>query len=96
MDRASYINLYYALSTNDVNIGSIREAFFVSQLQTTHNISTVKQADFNVDNTYIFEVGGKNKTQKQIKDMKNAYLVQDNIEFGYKNEIPLWLFGFLY
>jgi len=92
----SNTNLYYAITTNIVNIGSIRESFFVSQLKPIYNIQTAKQADFNVNDTYIFEVGGKNKTQAQIKNLKNAYLVQDNIEFGYKNEIPLWLFGFLY
>ncbi|GAH48766.1 unnamed protein product, partial [marine sediment metagenome] len=27
---------------------------------------------------------------------KNAYLVTDDIEYGFDNKIPLWLFGFLY
>ena len=31
-----------------------------------------------------------------IKDIDNAYLVKDNIEYGYINEIPLWSFGLLY
>jgi hypothetical protein len=49
-----------------------------------------------VDNTYLFEIGGKNKTKKQIAHTENTFVVQDNIEIGFQNSIPLWLFGFLY
>jgi len=42
------------------------------------------------------EVGGKSKDGKQIEGLESAYLALDNIEFGYGNAIPLWLFGFLY
>ena len=49
-----------------------------------------------IDNKYVFEIGGKNKTQKQIAGIENAYIAADNIEYGYKNIIPLLLFGFLY
>ncbi|HLR37881.1 MAG TPA: hypothetical protein VK084_07540 [Chitinophagaceae bacterium] len=45
---------------------------------------------------YTFEVGGKGKTSKQIKDIPHAFIVADDIEIGYRNKIPLWLFGFLY
>ena len=45
---------------------------------------------------YTFEVGGKNKQQHQISGLKNAFIVKDNIEFGAKNIIPLWLFGLIY
>ena len=44
----------------------------------------------------IFEVGGKNKSSSQIKNVENAYIAADNIETGFANKIPLWLFGFLY
>jgi hypothetical protein len=43
-----------------------------------------------------FEVGGKNKTQKQIEGLENAYIVKDDIEYGYKNVVPLWAFGLNY
>lgn len=52
-------------------------------------------ADF-VIGKYTFEVGGKNKTQKQIEGIENAYLVKDDIKYGYKNIIPLWAFGLTY
>ena len=55
-----------------------------------------KTGDFEVNNT-IFEIGGKNKTLRQIKSrLGDAYLVKDNILYGSKYEIPLYLFGFLY
>ena len=38
----------------------------------------------------------KDKNEAQIKDLKNAFIVADNIEFGFKNKIPLWLFGLMY
>jgi uncharacterized protein len=45
---------------------------------------------------YTFEIGGKNKTKKQIANIPESYVVSDSIEFGYENKIPLWLFGFVY
>jgi hypothetical protein len=48
------------------------------------------------DRKIIFEVGGKNKGDSQIKGITNAYIAADNIENGFANKIPLWLFGFLY
>ena len=29
-------------------------------------------------------------------DIPSSYVVADNIEIGYGNKIPLWLFGFMY
>ena len=89
------INLYNILCS-DKNSGSIRESFFVSQIKTNHSIKYRNIGDFIVDDNYIFEIGGKNKSFKQIKDIPNSYLVADKIEIGYGNKIPLWLFGFLY
>ncbi len=45
---------------------------------------------------YAPEYVGKNKTQKQIEKLENAFVAKDNIEIGSDNIIPLWLFGFLY
>ncbi|MFC1566254.1 ATP-binding protein [bacterium] len=79
------------------DIGSLRETFFVNQLRNKGLIVTThEKADFLVNNKIVFELGGNSKTSKQITDIKNAYLVQDNIEIGYLNKIPLYLFGFLY
>jgi hypothetical protein len=55
-----------------------------------------KNGDFCIDEKYFIEVGGKNKGFEQIKDMSNSFVVKDDIEVGFKNSVPLWLFGFLY
>jgi predicted AAA+ superfamily ATPase len=89
-------NLSYALSNGNPDEGSLRESFFVSQLNAFHAVSLADKGDFIIDDKYIFEVGGKNKSQNQIKGLKNAFIVKDNVETGVLNIIPLWLFGLIY
>ena len=76
--------------------GTIRETFFASSLSYGHSLNYPKSGDFTVDEKYTFEVGGKDKSFKQLKDIKDGYVVSDGIEVGVDNKIPLWLFGFLY
>jgi len=59
-------------------------------------MSIPKQGDFFIDETYTFEVGGKNKSFKQIKDLPNSFVIADDIKIGSGNKISLWLFGFLW
>lgn len=87
-------NLSYIYG-NNTNIGSIRETFFVNQLNAISDVVLAPKGDFMVDK-YTFEVGGKNKTFEQIKDIPHSFVVADDIEIGHKNKIPLWLFGMLY
>ncbi len=61
-----------------------------------HKIYYPKSGDFIVDDNYVFEIGGKNKTNRQIKEIKHSYIAMDEAETGFANKIPLWLFGFLY
>jgi len=88
-------NLMANFSLN-ANIGNVRETFFLNQLSKKSKVNASKHTDFFIDEKYSFEIGGKGKSQKQIKDLNNAYLVKDDIEIGADNSIPLWLFGFLY
>lgn len=81
---------------NQNDIGMTRELFFAMSLRTKHKLHYPTKGDFLVDNKYIFEIGGKNKDFTQIKDIPNSYVVADDIEIGFGNKIPLWLFGFLY
>ncbi len=89
-------NLMYALAKENTNIGNVRETFFFNQLKDLHEINLSDTTDFIVDKTFSFEIGGKSKTKKQIKDLENAYIAKDGIEIGFGNSIPVWLFGFLY
>jgi len=88
-------NLMYALGAK-IEIGTVRETFFLNQLSEVLPVCYPAKGDFLVDNKYLFEVGGANKTFEQIKDVPDSFLAVDNTETGYKNRIPLWLFGFLY
>lgn len=89
-------NLSYALFDGEPNTGTIRENIFIQFFLDLYPIfSSPSQADFEV-NGYTFEVGGKNKTSHQIKDVDNAFLAKDDIEYPSLREIPLWMFGFLY
>jgi predicted AAA+ superfamily ATPase len=89
-------NLLYALSENEPSSGTVREVFFNNQLRTRFHVSHSPKTDFEVASKYSFEIGGKNKGEKQISELANSYVVKDNIEFPVGNSIPLWLFGFLY
>ena len=89
-------NLLYALAEQQVDKGNLRETFFLSQLNAVSKIAMPKQGDFFVDNKYTFEVGGKEKSIKQIASIKNAWVVKDDLEFPIGNELPLWMFGLLY
>lgn len=89
-------NLCYALVPHsEVNIGNIRETFFMSQTGINHSVQLPKKGDFEIDGN-IFEVGGKGKSKMQLVGIENAYIVKDDIEVGYLNTIPLWYFGFMY
>ncbi len=89
-------NLMYALNPKQVNLGSIRETFWMNQLSQLHTVTLPQNGDFLIDNQYTFEIGGKNKSSKQIQGVNDAYVVKDDIEIGSAGVIPLWLFGFLY
>jgi predicted AAA+ superfamily ATPase len=88
-------NLIFALAEDNPDVGNVRETFFFNQMNVNNKVYRSDKADFNINNM-TFEVGGKSKTQKQIEGLKKAYIVKDNIEYGYQNTIPLWAFGLNY
>ncbi|MCK9322151.1 MAG: AAA family ATPase [Bacteroidales bacterium] len=90
-------NLLIALNSGKENIdGTIRETFFMNQLLHSHNVKSSKLGDFLIDSKYTFEVGGAKKGYAQIVGAGDSYIAADNLEVGYGNKIPLWLFGFMY
>jgi len=88
-------NLIYSLADDTSDIGNIRETFFLNQMRVKHDVFASTIADFVIDDK-TFEVGGRSKGQKQIKDIENGYIVKDDIEHGYLNTIPLWQLGLTY
>jgi len=82
--------------SSKADAGTLRETYFASQLSLDHELCMPQKGDFLVDDTFLFEVGGKNKKFTQIKDIPNSYVVANDLEIGYGNKIPLWMFGFMY
>lgn len=88
--------LIYTLGNQNVEIGTVRETFFFNQTRSLLPVTSSPISDFLIDGKYTFEVGGKKKKQRQLQDIENGYVVKDDIETGYGNIIPLWMFGMLY
>lgn len=88
-------NLFTALCMNSES-GTIRETFFVSMLHYQHKLHYVEKGDLLIDEKFTVEIGGKNKSFKQIKEVPDSFLALDDMEVGIDKKIPLWLFGFLY
>lgn len=88
-------NLMYSLGQDAPDTGNIRETFFLNQMRVEQDVIASPISDFLIDDM-TFEIGGKNKKQKQLQGVDNGYVVKDDIETGYMNVIPLWLFGLNY
>jgi len=91
----SNTNILYSYANEfnrEVEIGTVRETFFANCFE---KIFYSDVGDFKVGE-YLFEVGGKNKSFKQIKDIENSFIVVDIDYTVDDKKIPLWLFGFLY
>ncbi len=92
-------NLLYAINGNiklATSTGIARETMFVNQLQVLHRVNLHNKADFVIDGETVIEVGGKNKSNRQLKGEANGILALDDMLVGYKHKVPLFLFGFLY
>lgn len=88
-------NLQYALSTENPNTGNVREGFFINQLGVLGPMKYTNEGDFAFKDL-VFEIGGRGKTNKQVKHLDRSYVAADGLEVGHLHKIPLWLFGFLY
>lgn len=88
-------NIMYALAGEGLDIGNVRETFFFNQMRVRHTVTASKISDFEIAGT-TFEVGGKNKTQAQLKEAERGYVVKDDVEYGYGNVVPIWAFGLTY
>ena len=88
-------NIAYALRPSP-DMGTIRETFVLNQLKHSgKKVYLPKDGDMLVDE-YTFEIGGKNKTDKQVKQVPGHFVIADDMEVGFMQKIPLYLFGFLY
>lgn len=89
-------NLFYVLSQEYANTGSLRETFALSQLVVKHKVTLHREVDFWIDNDVLIEIGGKNKGTKQIRHHQEAFLFVDDLLVGHQRRVPLWVLGLLY
>ena len=86
----------YLPQTHAQIIGKVRETFFINQINNAKEKAYYSAiGDFQV-NKFTFKLGGRNKTDHQLKGKPDSFVAADDIVVGHKNIIPLYLFGFLY
>lgn len=88
-------NIIYALGLDKADEGTIRETMFLTWMKEKYIVNSSKISDFEIEDM-TFEVGGKNKKGKQLKEAVKGYIVKDNIEYVAGKNIPIWMFGFVY
>ena len=72
--------MFHRFYRNNIIVGNARETFFINQLKLDKKIVFSDKGDFLANDKYTFEIGGKGKTFKQIKNAENARVVSDDIE----------------
>ncbi len=86
-------NLMYCVFPEKIDKETERKTFFYNALHAKHKVNLSRnQIDFTIDLQYHFRCENKLQQKSTVK----TYYAVDDIEIGNKNEIPLWLFGFLY
>ena len=88
-------NMAYILSVEKPETGKARETIFYCWTKQKYETLESPVSEFEIDGK-TFEVGGRKKGKKQIEDVKDGYVVKDNTEYVFDNQVPLWMFGFLY
>lgn len=88
-------NMAYVISGEQPETGNARETIFYCWTKQRYETMESPVSDFEIDGK-TFEVGGRKKGKKQIEDVSDGYVVKDNTEYVFDNQVPLWMFGFLY
>ena len=88
-------NIIYALGLDKSDEGTIRETMFLTWMNQKYSVYSSKISDFEVGDI-TFEVGGRNKKGKQLREADKGYIVKDNIEYAVGKNVPIWMFGFIY
>lgn len=88
-------NLVYSMTHGEVEMELLHKTFFYNQVGYLYKLNHCNDADFCVNNSLRFHVGGRRLDDKEGKGDKDFY-ARDMVEIGKGRYIPLWLFGFLY
>lgn len=89
-------NLMYAIYPIAINQQDIMETFFVNTLWKDHLVNEGSKPQYYiVDNNRKIRVCDALSTNK-VRFNSDTIYARYNTEVGHDNQIPLWLFGFLY
>lgn len=87
-------SLMYSIYPVKVEEQDVLETFFVNSLWKDHKINKGdKGTSFLVDNNLHFRICAEGC---KFKTNPNVYYAMHKLELGHGNQIPLWMFGFLY
>lgn len=87
-------NLVYSVFKGEVEPASLHRTFFYNQVGYKNEVGSHDKGDFFVNEKHIFHILDSRQITK--KSGNQHYLATDMIEVGKGQQIPLWLFGFLY
>lgn len=87
-------NLMYSIYPVKVEEQEVLETFFVNSLWKDHKVNKGgKGASFTVNGTHHFRICNEGC---KLKSNPDVHYAMHKMEMGHGNQIPLWMFGFLY
>ncbi len=89
-------NLMYTIYPIKVEKQDVMETFFVNAMWKDHHVNqTAHESDYIIDENLKFKICDA-ETSGKMKMNPNTLYARYHTEVGKGNQIPLWLFGFLY
>ncbi len=89
-------NLMYAIYPGKVDLQDMMETFFVNSMWKDHKVNQASHdSNYLVDGKLKFRICDA-KHSSRIRLQPDVYYPRYNTEVGMGNQLPLWLFGFLY
>lgn len=89
-------NLMYAIYPGKVDLQDVMETFFVNSMWKDHKVNQASHdSNYLVDGKLKFRICDA-KHSSRIRLQPDVYYPRYNTEVGMGNQLPLWLFGFLY
>ena len=89
-------NLMHAIYPIKTEMQDLMETFFVNSLWKSHKVNqSSKEQVYHIDDNQKFRVCDASNDSR-IRYKSNIIYARYNTEIGKENQIPLWLFGFLY
>ncbi len=87
-------NLLYTIMNDTPSDQDVMETFFINSIWRHHEVEATKKAGiYTIDKTIPICVCDRYKKKRKETDM---YYARFNTEVGRENDIPIWMFGFLY